>query len=311
MKEHFVTLFNNKFLPQGLSLYASMVNNIEYFNLWVICLDSDTYEILDKLKLNSLTPLRLADFETEELLAVKEIRTFAEYCWTLTPFSFKFVYQKDNSIRRLTYLDADFFFFDNPKKIFSDFELSKKAVLITKHNYSPFYDHSKTSGKFCVQFLTIDFKDGELIRKDWEEKCIEWCYNRFEEGKFGDQKYLDLWPINFDELVYIVKDKELFLAPWNCIQYSIDEIIAFHFHGLRIISKSHFNIGNYLVPKSTFKYIYLPYIDSLKKSIEILEKLGFNNYVQQKKSWSVMLESALSVPYFIIKLFKYRHIIRK
>ena len=62
MKEHFVTLFNSKFLPQGISLFFSMEKHIKYFNLWILCLDIDTYNTLLKLKLNSVTPLLLSDF---------------------------------------------------------------------------------------------------------------------------------------------------------------------------------------------------------------------------------------------------------
>ena len=311
MKEHFVTLFNSKFLPQGISLFFSMEKHIKYFNLWILCLDIDTYNTLLKLKLNSVTPLLLSDFETKDLLIAKENRTFTEYCWTLTPFVFDFVHKTDHSIRRLTYLDADMFFFNDPNNILHDFEVSQKSVLITKHNYSPFYDHSNTSGKFCVQFLTIDFDKGELVRKDWEVKCLNWCYNRFEEGKFGDQKYLDRWPIDFNNLVYIVKDKELFLAPWNIIQYSTEELVAFHFHGLRVLSDNKFYIGNYLIPQTTYDYIYTSYLKTLKESIELLKTVNFNDYVQQNPSLILKIKSILSVPYFILKLFKYIHIIKK
>jgi hypothetical protein len=70
-------------------------------------------------------------------------------------------------------------------------------VLITDHGYAPEYDQSATSGQYCVQFMTFERDGGEPVRRWWEERCIEWCYARFEDGKFGDQKYLDDWPYRF------------------------------------------------------------------------------------------------------------------
>lgn len=310
MKEHYVTLFNSKFLPQGISLLLSMEKHIENFNLWILCLDIECYNLLCKLNNKAVTPLLLSDFETSDLLKVKKIRSFTEYCWTLTPFTFKFVHSIDNTIKRLTYLDADMFFFKNPSDIFYDFEKSQKSVLITKHNYSPFYDHSNTSGKYCVQFLTINYEDGELIRKDWEYKCLEWCYNRFEDGKFGDQKYLDRWPIDFKNKVHVLVKNDIILAPWNITKYSTEELIIFHFHGLRVLNNDKFYLGNYLIPRATYDQIYKIYLGSLKESIDLLKSLKFYDYVQQNNSLLLKIKSILSVPYFILKLFKYRHIIK-
>ena len=44
--EHFVTVFNSLFLPQGLALYDSMQKNLDSFKLWVVCVDQKTVEIL-------------------------------------------------------------------------------------------------------------------------------------------------------------------------------------------------------------------------------------------------------------------------
>ena len=40
--EHFVTVFNSLFLPQGLALYDSMQKNLDSFKLWVVCVDQKT-----------------------------------------------------------------------------------------------------------------------------------------------------------------------------------------------------------------------------------------------------------------------------
>jgi hypothetical protein len=310
MREHFVTLFNSKFLPQGVSLYSSMEEHIENFNLWVLCLDIDCFNLLKKLNFKNLTPVLLSDFETIDLLNVKTKRTFTEYCWTLTPFTFKFIFNLDIKIKRLTYIDADTFFFDNPQKIFNEMNVSKKNVLITPHNYSPFYDQSKTSGKYCVQFVSVERGQGQEIINDWEEKCIDWCFNRFEENKFGDQKYLDDWPIKFKDNVHVLYNKEYILAPWNVMSYSFHESIMFHFHGLRILKNSKFFIGNYIIPNTYYNNIYKPYLKSLKKSIDILEGLGYFDVIQQDNNFILKLKSFLSVPHFIFRLFKYKHIVK-
>lgn len=40
--EHFVTLFDSKFLPQGLELHKSMERHVPDFVLWIICVGDKT-----------------------------------------------------------------------------------------------------------------------------------------------------------------------------------------------------------------------------------------------------------------------------
>ncbi len=217
--EHFATLYNRLFLPQGLALHISMERHIQDYVLWVLCIDDDTYDVLGRLDLPNVRRLKLSDLETPELLQVKLGRTIGEYCWTLTPFSPRFVFEADSTIERVTYIDADLWFRKNPKPLFDELDTADKQVLITDHAYSPEYDQSTTSGQYCVQFITFNRNGGEQVRKWWENRCIEWCFARLEDGKFGDQRYLEQWPKLFSENVHILKNKELILAPWNAKRY--------------------------------------------------------------------------------------------
>jgi hypothetical protein len=262
--ENFVTLFNIAFLPQGLALHMSMERNVKDYTLWILCVDDEVHQALIKLKLPNVRLLQLSKLETEDLLRVKPMRNKGEYCWTLTPFAPRFVFEADQSVSRVTYLDADLWFRKHPKPIFDEFDASGKHVLITDHAYAPEYDQSATSGQYCVQFMTFTRHGGEVVRKYWEEKCIEWCYAHFENGKFGDQKYLDDWPQKFYQYVYILKDKELALAPWNASRFPYNNSVFYHFHGLRILSARRLYIGSYLLPRPTIKYVYLPYTQDLK-----------------------------------------------
>lgn len=281
--EHFVTLFNRMFLPQGLALHRSMERNIPSYKLWILCVDDQTYDAIGDLGLVNVRRLKLSELETPELLQVKSERTIGEYCWTVTPFAPKFVFDADPNVSRVTYVDADLWFRKNPSPIFAEFDASSKKVLITDHGYAPEYDQSATSGQYCVQFMTFDRYGGEAVRKWWEERCIEWCFGRFEDGKFGDQKYLDDWPVRFGELVHVMRDKGLALAPWNASHFAYGNAVFYHFHGLRLKSSETVEIGNYLVPQITIENVYRPYYQDLLRSIEDLKSIGYSDFKQMNE----------------------------
>ena len=279
--EHFVTLFDKLYLPQGLVLHSSMVKNIPSFKLWILCVDDETYAVMDKLKLANVSLLKLSELETEDLLSVKPDRTTGEYCWTLTPFAPRFVFEADSTVNRVTYIDADLWFRKDPKPIFDEFDHSKKSVLITDHAYAPEFDQSETSGQYCVQFMIFERKLGECVRESWEQNCIEWCYNRVEDGKMGDQKYLDAWPDEFPDHVHVLEEKELCLMPWNATRFPHGNSVFYHFHGLRICSDRKVDIGGYPLPAVVYQQIYRPYLTELRASVDLLET---NNFLIEKQT---------------------------
>lgn len=265
MTEHFVTVFDSGYLLQGLALHRSLQRHLPDSRLWVVCVDEDAYRMLNAMQLPGLSALRLADLETPELKAVKGSRTRGEYCWTVTPFSARFVFDADPTVARVTYVDADLWFRRTPTEVFREFEASGKHVLITDHAYAPEHDQSAIAGQYCVQFMTFDRNTCEPVRKWWEERCIEWCYARYEDGKFGDQKYLDAWPEMFSGQVHVLGDKEAFLAPWNASLFPYGRSVAFHFHGLRIFDgyKVFKHSGAYRIPRVVEEQIYDRYVADL------------------------------------------------
>jgi hypothetical protein len=273
--EHYVTLFNSIFLPQGLALHASMERHIRDYVLWILCVDDEAFNVLNRLDLPNVCCLRLSDLETPELLLVKQSRTIAEYCWTLTPFAPRFVFEANQEVERVTYIDADLWFLKNPQKIFDEFDASSKHVLITEHAYSPECDRSFASGHYCVQFMTFSRNGSEHVRRWWEECCIEWCFARLEDGKFGDQKYLDDWPDRFGDLVHVLQDRRLTLAPWNASRFPYSSAAFFHFHSLRLTSLNKVDIGLYYIPAPLRNHVYLPYFVDLKAALNRLLAVGF------------------------------------
>lgn len=291
MTEHFVTLFDSHYLLHGLALHRSMQRHIKNYTLWVLCVDDKAFEVLTTLQLPNVQLLQLSELETADLLRVKPRRTTAEYCWTLTPFAPRFVFEALSKVDRVTYLDADLWFLKHPQPIFDEFNASNKQVLITEHAYAPLYDQAAQSGRFCVQFLTFTRDGGEVVRKWWEECCIEWCYARIESGKFGDQKYLDDWPERFGQSVHVLQNKEHALAPWNATRFSQTDATFYHFHGLRILSSNQLEPGPYALPKQLIESLYMPYSVDLKNALKDLEAC---HYFFEWQLSSIKIKNGLS-----------------
>ena len=160
--------------------------------------------------------------------------------------------------------------------------MADKSVLITKHNYTPEYDLSETSGIYCVQFITFKHDtNGMKVLNWWRNACNDWCYARIEDGKFGDQKYLDDWTNRF-EGIHELKHLGGGVAPWNIQQYRLEEekfqLIFYHFHGFKFIEGEKVSlIDGYKLRTIDIKMLYKPYILHLEKIMKQVTKID-NSY---------------------------------
>lgn len=257
------TLFDSNYLSRGLACYESLIHSCNKFHLYIFAFDELSFKILNDLNLDSVTVIPLKDFESNELLNIKNTRTRGEYCWTCTPFTIDYVL-KTFGHDHCTYIDADLFYYKNPQ-ILLDL-MGENSVLITPHHYTPKYDQSLTSGIYCVQHVVFRNNPKGLIVLDWwKAACLEWCFARIEDGKFGDQKYLDTWPTKF-EGVYVSENIGEGVAPWNIQQWKKsqkDRIIFYHFHALSLHPWASF-LGYYRFPSWVKKSLYKPYVEKLK-----------------------------------------------
>ncbi len=274
--KYYVTLFDSNYLTRGLVMYRSLLRHAGEFHLWIICFDDLAYELLGKLHLETVTLVSLSQFEDEELLSIKPQRTRQEYCWTCTPSTAWYVLNTEPHVEAITYLDADLMFFSSLEPIFA--EAGNASILLTEHRYLPAFDRSADSGIYNVQFMTFRrTSEGLQALNWWRDRCIEWCFARVEDNKFGDQKYLDDWPERFKD-VHILQHLGAGLAPWNSAQYVLKKIgdqvyvenqpvIFYHFHALKVYP---FNIGYscdiYPIPINVSNWIYRLYFDEISKS---------------------------------------------
>ncbi len=293
---NFCTLFDSNYLPYGLTMYESLKKNCDNFHLFIFAFDEKCEEVLKKLALENVTVISPQDFEDEELLKIKPTRSKGEYCWTCTP-STVFYVLKNFSTPSCTYIDADLYFFSDPKILIE--ELKGKSVSVIEHRYTQKYDQSKNSGKYCVQFMTFkNDENGLEVLKWWRDRCIEWCFGRVEDGKFGDQKYLDDWMMRFS-CVQELENIGGGVAPWNVQRYNFFEesekifgvekksgkkfpLIFFHFHGFKILNEKRVRLTEgYKISLNARNLIYKNYTKQFVLKMEKKISLKKNPFLDK------------------------------
>ncbi|MBU1013191.1 MAG: glycosyl transferase [Bacteroidetes bacterium] len=287
---NYCTLFDRNYLTRGLAMYESLKKHSANFHLYIFAFDDQSYSLLKKLNLESITVISLNEFEDEELLKVKSDRTAAEYCWTSTSSIIKYAIET-YKLNCCTYLDADLYFFSDPSVLIE--EMGEKSVLITDHRYTKKYDQSAKSGIYCVQFMTFkNSQDGMKVLNWWRNACIDWCYARHEDGKFGDQKYLDDWTERFKGIVHVLENRGGGVAPWNIQQYDLSDknfkLVFYHFHYFILLENNQVELGIYKLKEQDIQILYVPYIKHLKKITERLLNPGENDFngIARKKPFS-------------------------
>lgn len=298
---HYTTLFDSYYLNRALAMHESLLRKSPDFHLYMFAFDDKSEQILKALNLEHVTVISLKEFEDERLLSIKAGRTKGEYCWTSTSSTIYYCIKRFN-LDHCTYLDADLYFFSNPNVLVE--ELNSDSILITEHRYTKKYDQSATSGKYCVQFMTFrNTPQGMKALTWWRDRCIEWCFDRFEDGKFGDQKYLDDWTTRFKG-VHVLEHLGGGVAPWNVQQFDIIgkpgsykvkekttekvfDLVFYHFHGVRFLKDNTVDLGAYNL-STTAKRLYAEYFKSIGDANQKLLSFNFNPIIQTYQTKKAM-----------------------
>lgn len=314
---NFCTLFDSFYLTRGLTMYWSLEKCCKEFHLYIFAFDDKSVEILNKLKLKKATIISLKEFEDEKLLAIKSTRTVAEYCWTCTSSTLLYVIEK-YKVNSCTYVDADLYFYQNPAILFD--EMGNKSILLTEHRYPPKFNRTSLSGIYCVQFITfVNDENGMKALNWWRDACIDWCYDRYEDGKFGDQKYLDDWLIRFKD-VHVLQHLGGGLASWNVEQYPyierkgnkitfLDktkdqnfEAVFYHFHHVRFFKNDIVDLGWRHPTMPVVNNLYVPYILELEEAEKLVKQVDNTFNISLKKFTLIHTKGIKNKIKYLIKI---------
>lgn len=273
---YFCTYFDINYLSRALCLLNSLDRHCPAFLVYMLCLDDVCYEQVKALKHERVVAMSLSELEAvdAELASIRSSRTLLEYYYTCGPSFICHILGNHSEIDLLTYIDADTFFYSDPANLFP--ELEGSSVGITVHRF----DHTPPQGRFNVGWISVrQDKNGRDCMNWWRARCIEWCHERFEDGKYADQKYLDEWPVRFRG-VKVIENRGANVAPWNVRDYRVRlnsgevtldgfPLIFFHFHGFKQITPWLYNTNLGLTfrfpSRVLLNHVYLPYILAIKR----------------------------------------------
>ena len=199
-------------------------------------------------------------------------------------------------VGQVVIIDGDILFFNDVALVYKD--IGKKSIAIAPHRFpKEMKNRVKQTGIFNagVIYLKRD-KIGLKALNRWKKQCIKWCYWRLEDGKLGDQMYLNEWPTLYKNL-HQFKHKGINLAPWNVNEYKLtkqnDEIIIdnqplifYHFHQFKIFTDFSFQESfGYQITQKAKDIIYKPYKDAVLKGINNISRINtdFNEGLDGKE----------------------------
>lgn len=250
----YCTFFDKNYLSRGLALHHSLERHCGAFELWILCMDAETEQTLAKAALRNVRLVSSRELEDADqgLVTAKMNRSRIEYYFTSKASLVLHVLNRCPEANRVTYLDADLFFFAAPELL--EEELAGCSVAISPHRFSIKNKHLEAHGLYNAGWLMFRRDpDGLACLEWWRERCLEWCRDVVDEGRYADQKYIDRFPSMFRN-VRVVQHPGANLAPWNLDNVALDctentvrtngrPLIFFHFHGFKRIVAGIFDAG--------------------------------------------------------------------
>jgi hypothetical protein len=201
------------FCAQAIVLQRTLAEVLPDARLTVLCLSPREGRILRELGLEVMDAVEL-EGRDPALAAVRETRSEHDYCWTLKAPLMVDLLQREAAGTLLTYVDADIAFHSDPTPALD--ELRDASIGLSDHRYAPaFRSRERWAGRFNTGWISFRHDpDGLAGARWWRERVIEWCRSRVEDGRYGDQRYVEEMPARFGR-VAVHEHPGVNVAPWR------------------------------------------------------------------------------------------------
>ena len=292
VKNHYLTIVNGRYALRALVLYRSLEPYLNGHSYAVYCIDQESAELLEALKLPRLEVVQSADFETPELCVLRSKRNISEYCWTLKPVVIEHSMMAHPEMTWGVYLDSDMMAFGDPNL---GLEVEKGTnVVITPHRPSNEYFSSFTdrAGRFNAGYVAFRKSvEGINALSWWKDRCFEGTPIIPRDGMYADQKYLDRLEVLFSGVV-ASEQKGLNAGPWNVVDNPVKvsdrkvyvdghELLLFHMQGFKVLNYRIYDLyaGPVKIDQPMRELIYRPYVEHIAQAWRALERAN-GGYLQ-------------------------------
>ena len=209
------TIITADYLPLAKALHRSLQKNLPGTSLQVLVVNENNFSSADSFFIHSLDVLSGSSYFKE--IEKKYAHTNADYFrWALKPLFIGHLLEKGFS--KVIFADPDLYFISNFSFLFD--ELERNNVLLTPHWRSTDPVKNEDSllavlkdGLYNAGFIAVNKNATDVITW-WAGVCHYKTEALKDIGLFVDQKYLDIVPVQFDN-VHILKHKGCNLAAWN------------------------------------------------------------------------------------------------
>ncbi|MEY4458811.1 MAG: hypothetical protein RIT38_16 [Bacteroidota bacterium] len=268
----FATLFDKNYIPRATALINSLksVAKNDIPEVFILSLDDVVYNYFSDWENVHLISLNDIENKYPELYSSKGNRSFVEYIFTLSPFLPLYILETYLYVNRITSVDSDLLFINDPFEVLNN--LGDDKIGITRHGFEKDLLFLEKYGKYNVSFQSFPNSNKSIMcLKKWAKDCIEYCGDELDDlGRFADQKYLDNWIEEFQNVVDF-PSPTVGLAPWNVSGFDRQlKPIFYHFHDFRLKSSFHITLGlnnyNITTPSRDVIKLYAQYWRELKSN---------------------------------------------
>lgn len=249
--KNFCTLSDSKYIDNVLVLNDSLSKFSKEYVLHYLCLDRYSYDFIRDRKPENIVPYSLDDIEQndEELATIRnnnpstEARNvgyrnrinpqYVQFVWCLSSyFSHHLLFGNDYD--SITYLDSDIFFVRDWREIFHKIHEANADIAIIRNNAQD-VNNGIYNVSFCYFNNTMNGNRCLFSWYNWVKDVNNPYYTT--HGSCGDQKYLDLFPMMFEDVVVLDDLGVCQFAPWiSESSISLEDVFYFHFSDFKIVN---------------------------------------------------------------------------
>lgn len=221
--KNFCTIADFSFLNRVLALNKSLKKFSNNYTLHLLCLDESIFNSIkeDNIKLYKIQDLLIDKNlfnaqnnkpSREALLNTNgdiEKAKKLQFIWSLSPY-FSWYCIDNLNCEDILYIDSDIYFFTNWENLYK--HLDSVSIGIIEHRCYT----SPVNGKYNVGIVYFKNDIDGYKCLSWWKNCLLFTDHEYysTHSSCGDQKYLELFPVLFKNVV--VLDKFIgHLAPWN------------------------------------------------------------------------------------------------